>query len=215
MHVFPKQLLGHFFLHKKRKAKKTIKLGRKVNIPHRIHVLELFHKISAVGYVISEMKKVTREDLIGATQQETSQHCRAAAKRGEITSCEIDVPRLAFLCDTTARTLGAATSTSALAFNCPTIIIECSFLGADMQAEAEKRGHTWFGGLLPFIKIEVGAQDHKTWVLIHFSLEIETNHKAWNCCCTTFTVYILWQFVRSLYKKPNAIKFCSRHRSVA
>jgi len=145
----------------------------------KVKTLRLFHGLcTSVGYLIAEQattKKKLRPDLIGADKKETGQNVKAAIARKEdvnITEFVPERPRLAFVCDTTTKALETGTPTSAAILSCPTIMIECTYLEESKTNEAQKRGHTHWFGILPFVKsnLEKQQQEHTCWVLIHFSL---------------------------------------------
>lgn len=156
-------------------TERVLRVGKKFNIDISIQTLQLFHgRCSSVGYMLSvpaTIKKKLRPDLIGSTKQETGANVKAAKARGDEINDSITVPeqpKLAFVLDTTIEALMPERSPTAhLIFQCPVIMIECSYLEDAKEQEAEKRGHVWWGGLLPFIRKEGLG---KTWVLVHFSL---------------------------------------------
>lgn len=141
-----------------------------------IHAVKCFHTVSTAGYVLSERRNKLRPDLmVEGDKKATGAAVKAAKARGETTTVESDVRRLAFLCDTTTEVLEADAETAALIASCPVVMIECTYLGADMDAEAAKRGHIgWLGyrGLSDYVR---RSPDDQTWVLIHFSLRYSDN----------------------------------------
>ena len=155
---------------------RVIKVGKKWNTDLCIRTLKQFHGLcTSIGYTLSipaTTKKKLRLSLVGATKQETSTNVKAAMARGEAINEIVAVPEqpiLAFVLDTTIDALIPEKSpTSSDIIKCPIIMIECTYLEDEKEQEAERRGHVWWGGLLPFVKSSYGSG--KTWVLVHFSL---------------------------------------------
>jgi len=119
-----------------------------------VHTLELFHgHCTSVGYALfqEKEKKIIRRDLTGANME---MNIKNAKKRGEnIYEKEYveEEPRLAFLLDTTGKALDPEVPTAKFALQCPTVIAECTYLGAEMKSEAKKRNHIYWPELRPLV----------------------------------------------------------------
>mmetsp|Transcript_6461 Transcript_6461/g.9908 ORF Transcript_6461/g.9908 Transcript_6461/m.9908 type:complete len:359 (+) Transcript_6461:364-1440(+) len=154
---------------------RVLNLGKKNKTTISIHTLKLFHgKCTSVGYLLSipaSTKKKIRPELVGSNQKETTENVKSAKARCEKINDDVELPeeaKLAFVLDTSIEALLTDYSPTAdRILHCPVIMIECSYLEDNKEKEAQKRGHIWWGGLLPFIKL---AGSGKTWVLVHFSL---------------------------------------------
>lgn len=148
-------------------------VGKKGATLVSIHTLKLFHGLcTSIGYLLATpatTQKKLRPELQGATSKETGQNIREAKSRGQETHCMLEkpeVPHFAFVLDTTMEALDVDKSPTAhKILSCPVIMIEYTYLEDNRSEEAAKRGHVWWGGLLPY----VGASS-QTWVLVHFSL---------------------------------------------
>ena len=157
-------------------TERVLLVGKKRNVQLSVHTLQLFHGLcSSIGYLLAipaTTKKKIRPELVGATKQETGANVKAAKARGEEINENIAVPeqpKLAFVLDTTIEALLREKSpTAERILQCKNIMIECSYLEDSKEQEAFKRGHVWWGGLLPFVVQWAGHG--KTWVLVHFSL---------------------------------------------
>jgi len=134
-----------------------------------------FTAFAALSVIYWPFRQLPRKSyaLISLVQP-TKKHAtvKAAKARGEEINESVPVPeqpRLAFVLDTTIEALIHEKSpTAERILQCPVIMIECSYLEDSKEQEAVKRGHVWWGGLLPFIVRWAGHG--KTWVLVHFSL---------------------------------------------
>ena len=94
-----------------------------------------------------------------------------AKKNGTAITVETKVPIVGYLCDTTTEALRLPTQ-AALIANCPVKLVECTYLGGELEAEALKRHHVAWGGELGLYHLvaESIIRAPTTWVLIHFSL---------------------------------------------
>jgi len=152
----------------------ALSVGKKGKTPLSVRALQLFHgRCTSVGYLLSipaGVKKKLRTDLLGSTKQETAVNVKNAKARGEEVNETVHVPEqpiLSFVLDTTIEALQVEkSSTAQRILECPVIMIECTYLEDSKQQEAERRGHVWWGGLVPFVQ----ANPSRTWVLVHFSL---------------------------------------------
>lgn len=157
-----------------------LSVGKKNSSPIMIHTVELFHGLcTSVGYILSipsTERKCLKPHLQGATKKETAENVKRARVNGEEINTTITIPetpQLAFVLDTTVDALNESRSkTATQIIACPIIMIECTYLEDSKQEEAMKRGHIWWGGLLPYVKKCYNQQESQptTWVLVHFSL---------------------------------------------
>lgn len=160
----------------------VIHAGKKATMPVAVQSLKLFHgRCTSVGYLISsppqKIKKV-RPDLVGSNKKETGKNVKAARERGEEVNVEVEEPEkphFAFVLDTTIEALQEdRSSTAKMILNCPSVMIECTYLEDAFKDEARKRGHIYWGELVPYVtnsarrKMNVGIS--QTWYLVHFSL---------------------------------------------
>jgi ribonuclease Z len=156
-------------------TERVLRVGKKSKTDLSIRTLQLFHgRCTSIGYMLTipvATKTKVRQDLVGSTKQETAANVKAARARGEEINenCLIpEQPKLAFVLDTTVEALMPEKSpTASLILQCPVIMMECTYLEDAKEEEAKKRGHVWWGGLLPFVQ---AAGRGKTWALVHFSL---------------------------------------------
>jgi len=125
------------------------------------HVVQCHHTTPAVGYVICE----TRTRLAPEHAHLSGKEIADLRKAGTAVTCSVEVPRLAFLCDTTARVLEEP-AVAGLVASCATVMIECTFLDDNMVSEAASRGHICWCEIEAFVE----AHPSTTFVLFHFSL---------------------------------------------
>ena len=151
-----------------------IMVGKKMQIPLRIQTLQLFHGIcSSIGYLLATPPTRTKKlapHLVGATKKETTANIQAAKQNSEEINAWQEVaeePHFCFVLDTTVKALDPDVTSSTRVLSCPVIMIECTYLEDDFREEAERRGHVYWGGLLPFVQ---QSRQSQTWVLVHFSL---------------------------------------------
>jgi hypothetical protein len=122
--------------------------------------IQCYHTMADVGYVIFEERTRRRLDLQGKTGAEMA----ALAKAGEKVNEVVSIYHLAYVCDTTVQVFENEASAK-LMFQCPTIMIECTFLEKDMEEEAEKRGHVCWTLLEPYVTQHPEIE----FILFHFS----------------------------------------------
>ena len=117
-------------------------------------VYNLYHNAPCRGYGIYERRNKLRPDLQGASKEQIM-----AAKRENSITVPVNVPILAYLCDTTIEVLRGPNAKEILTF--PHIMIECTFL----YDEAPDASHIRWSELKPYVV----ANPQTTFVLIHFS----------------------------------------------
>jgi len=180
-------------------------------------VVKCFHTIETVGYVMCEsgterkgVDEASNEQYHGLLQSveklkatcnkaeagKLGRHIGQMLRGGLITEARIDLPRLAFLCDTTVQVFGPCSACKAgqpcpiaanpfgsacppavelaqqvsLIFQCSTVVVECSFIACDMhEAEAEK--HAVGRGHIAWSQLRPIVESHPEidFILIHFS----------------------------------------------
>jgi len=180
-----------------------------------VRTVECFHTVADIGYIIYETKQVLRGataqaqaeldalyERLNSDKKGAGQAIGAMRRSGAAVEAGEAVPRLAYLCDTTAQVLGpcascaagnpgacafagaetapygrrclvgeAAEAQRAAVLACPTVVIECSFLGAggmteaESEAEAVARRHASWSHLRPTVL----GNPRITFVLVHFS----------------------------------------------
>lgn len=162
---------------------KILAVGRKGKTELSVHFLELFHgQCTSVGYLLSipsTEKMKLRAVHMGSNKQETATKVQQAKARGEEINESVTIPeqhKLAFVLDTTVEALETAPTAQRI-LDCPVIMIECTYLENAKQAEAERRGHICWCGLLPFVQQNKTGGD-RTWVLVHFSLRYNDDEIA-------------------------------------
>lgn len=128
--------------------------GRGRKQPFVVRTVELSHaRCSAVGYILSERKSKLRRDLYNTDANIAREAVIAAKARGEQVTVEVDCPIVAFICDTSVAALTRGTGPQAeLILSSPILMIECSYLAADMEEEAAHRGHIVWTALFPLVK---------------------------------------------------------------
>jgi hypothetical protein len=85
-----------------------IGVGKKGNKKLLVDVVQMFHSVTTVGYVISERKSRLRPDLDKGDKTLTTECIKLAKSKGEIINLEVDVPLCAYVCDTTVLALYGA-----------------------------------------------------------------------------------------------------------
>jgi len=143
-----------------------------------VSVVRCDHTVPTCGYVISQRRRKLKPEYVRATQRETQIAVVRGKKRGEAVEEISRQPLLAFLLDTTAEVLEYSTEQADLIFACPVVMIECTYLEPEMEAEARSRKHTVWRDLIPFVRHSIAearakGADPLTWVLIHFSLRYQ------------------------------------------
>jgi ribonuclease Z len=167
--------------------------GEKRDI-YRVYVIECFHTVADVGYVIAEQRHKLKNEFKNLSGKELIK----IKSQGIEISEHIDVPLLAYLCDTDANVFAPASSRNeeskrfqssdpqnqtqelqeqskktrltreeqiAMIFGCSVIMIECTFLEDSMKSEASKRGHLVWSDL----REHVEAHPKILFILFHFS----------------------------------------------
>jgi ribonuclease Z len=135
-----------------------IGVGKKGKSMLEVHPVKLFHRCTAVGYVLvwpAATAQRVRSELLGESKKETAANVAAAKARGEPITVEVSVPAspvLAYVLDTTIEALEYDHSLGGRQIlSCPNIVIECTYLEDDKAAEAVKRGHIFWGALRPYV----------------------------------------------------------------
>lgn len=125
-----------------------------VKQPFTVHTVELTHaRCSAIGYLISEARAKIRPNLYSKDKKIARENVMAARARGESVTTQVDCPIVAFVCDTSVAALTEGVGPQAARIlQVPILMLECSYLGAEMEAEATRRGHVAWSALFPLVK---------------------------------------------------------------
>eukprot|EP01102_Stenamoeba_stenopodia_P020396 TRINITY_DN7908_c2_g1_i1.p1 TRINITY_DN7908_c2_g1~~TRINITY_DN7908_c2_g1_i1.p1 ORF type:complete len:455 (-),score=116.27 TRINITY_DN7908_c2_g1_i1:238-1509(-) len=147
-----------------------------------VDIIKCHHTVTTVGYVISEKRMKLKDEYKSLPGKEI-----AALRKQNVDIQEVkSFPLLAYLCDTNIsifdRSDLANDSTSpeaiqhqqhmSLIFQCPVVMIECTYLEDEKRSEARKRGHIVWSDILPYTE----AHPEITWVLFHFSQRYKDDH---------------------------------------
>jgi len=174
-----------------------------------VSVVRCFHTIEDVGYVFSEMNtrlqgidsaaEAEYQEIMKAIEggdKKSGRQIGQMRKSGRLKDNVVQLPRVAFLCDTTVQVFGACHACRAgeacpfgqasytapcpraaeisgqldLIFQCSTIIVECSFVAVGMdevKAEAEAMGR----GHVAWSQLRPIVESHSDidFILVHFS----------------------------------------------
>lgn len=128
----------------------------------RVRVVDCFHRVPCVGYVLSTCSFRLRPEYAGMP----GKHLASLRKAGTELTEAVETPCLAFLGDTTVEIFASPWGRQVLA--CPIVMVECTTLGdsAEECAAAGERGHIAWPALRPI----VAGNPHVTFVLMHFSV---------------------------------------------
>lgn len=157
--------------------KVPVGLGKSAKQIFAISTVALFHKrCSTIGYVFSERKSKLMPHLEGSDKKGTAANVMAAKSRGEAVTMEIDIPILAFICDTSIDALSTGPDANII-LSVPLLMIECTYLEPSMEFEAASRAHICWSQLCPIVKqkFEELARSSFSLVLFHFSLRYSDN----------------------------------------
>jgi ribonuclease Z len=121
-----------------------------------VYVIECFHTVSNVGYIIAEQRHKLKDEFKGLNQQDLIKLKNEGLEIME----QIEIPLLAYLCDTNANIFREEGI-----FQCSVIMIECTFLEDSMKFEANERGHLVWSDR----REHVEAHPNILFILFHFS----------------------------------------------
>eukprot|EP01090_Pellita_catalonica_P005720 TRINITY_DN1595_c0_g1_i1.p1 TRINITY_DN1595_c0_g1~~TRINITY_DN1595_c0_g1_i1.p1 ORF type:complete len:240 (+),score=45.05 TRINITY_DN1595_c0_g1_i1:231-950(+) len=136
----------------------TLTLKKKTKII--VKVIECFHTVPSVGYLIQTEKRKLKSEYRGKLGKEIA----ALKKSGVDIMQTLLETHFAFLGDTTTEIL-TNSHTSELLLTAPVIFIECTLIETGDEKKAADRGHVAWGTLKPFVI----ANPKNKFVLIHFS----------------------------------------------
>lgn len=137
-----------------------------------VKTVALFHgRCSTVGYILSERKSKLLPHLDGKDKKSTAANVMLAKSRGEAVTFNVDIPVLAFICDTSIDAIVSGPQTD-LILSSPAVMIECTYLEPAMEVEAQKRGHVCWSELYPIVhpRLLNRTETPFSLILIHFSL---------------------------------------------
>lgn len=122
--------------------------------PFIVQTATLSHgRCAAVGYILSEQRTRLRPDLVSSDPKAAVTNILAAKARGEAVDESYYSPIVSFVCDTSVAALTEGVGPQAeLIMSSPVLILECSYLAADMEEEAQHRGHVVWSKLFPLVK---------------------------------------------------------------
>jgi len=134
-----------------------------------VKVIACYHTVDTVGYLFYEKRGKLKEEFQGKSGKEIGE----LRKKGVEVSEEVQIPKFAFLGDTTSKIF----ETKEL-FNFPVVIVECTFLFNEHEAAAEPSGHMHWSQ----IKQVAEKYSNTTFVLIHWSMryKVEEIQKFFN-----------------------------------
>ena len=132
-----------------------------------VEAVTCVHSTDDVGYIISERREKLRDEFVGLDPKTLG--AMARDKSVQLTR-SINVPQLAYVCDTGIEVFANAHSAASI-LACPTVLIECNYLEAAMEREASERGHICWTQLAPIV-----AQNPTIlFILFHFSQRYRSN----------------------------------------
>lgn len=140
--------------------------GKKGKQQFSIHTVKLYHTCTAIGYILSQRHSKLRPDLQHSDPNATAAAVKSARQAGEDINIAIDIPIVAYICDTDIRALTIGPHANHI-LDCPVVIVECTYLEEEMKSEADRRGHITWSDLAQVIATSAAAT---TFILIHFSL---------------------------------------------
>lgn len=126
-------------------------------------IVQCDHGVPCIGFVVSQIKSSLKEEFKGLSGKEIGQ----LKKQGMAVTEQTEEKLFCFLGDTTTDILDHedAPYAQTILQDCPTVIIECSFLTDEHAENAQRTKHVLWSKLLPVV------QNHPdtTFVLTHFS----------------------------------------------
>lgn len=127
----------------------------------RVRVVDCSHSVPCVGYVLSSCSQRLLPEYAGLPGKALGALRRAGTALTEL----VEVPRFAFLGDTTVDVFSSPSGPQILAS--PVVMVECTLLGLHPEdcSNAQARGHVAWPDLRPI----VAANPAVLFVLIHFS----------------------------------------------
>jgi len=132
-----------------------------LTIKKRDYLLDAFkctHSVPTLGYGLTELREKLKEELKGLPQSEIIN----LKKAGQEITHTSEVPLFCYIGDTTH----VVFQENPQIFKYPNIVVECSFLDEDDEAEASKRKHMHWSNLSKIID----SNPDNFFILIHFSL---------------------------------------------
>jgi hypothetical protein len=126
-----------------------------------VTAVKCFHSVTTVGYILSEERLKLKSEYVGIAGNQIAK----LRQQGVEVSKRVSVARLAFLCDSTVEVLEHPEQREQI-FECPVVMIECTYLEPERNDEASKRGHIGWHQLRPHVE----AHPDTLFVLFHFSL---------------------------------------------
>jgi len=132
-------------------------VDKKKNIAIKIEVIECFHTVPCVGYIMSSQKSKIKPEYRNVAGRELGE----LRKKGVQISENVWEPQLAFLGDTTTKVFKANPEL----VKTPYIMIECTLFKDGDEGKAKGGGHVHWNKLKPIAT----ANPKVTFILIHFS----------------------------------------------
>ena len=127
-----------------------------------VRVVQCFHTVPCLGYVIFEQKKKLKEEYKWMVEEKKGRELGELRKKGVEVEEKIKVPKLCFLGDTNIKVF----EENKWLFEVPIIIVECTCFGEDVTPEdAYQRGHCHWKQLYGYVKENAQTM----FILIHFS----------------------------------------------
>jgi ribonuclease Z len=124
--------------------------------PWKLDIIKCDHGLPCVGYGLSEGRTKLKQEYVGLSGKEIG----ALRKSGIEVSVEIEIPIMLFLGDTSRDILREEKLE-----RYPVIMMECTFIDPEDEANAEKTKHMHWSHLSPYIS----KHPNTTFILYHFS----------------------------------------------